>query len=615
MKMKNYFKFLSVAALAAAGLVGCSTSEVVPPDVIDPTGPNQPQVALTDPTYATFQIFADDAAFTRVSEFPRDPGSESVTINRLRLIIFDGVNDGAKLEKNELLAFGTPGANGAKTATVKVNSGNKKLFLIANETTTGTEPIGAALDRLTVGITTLATFRDSANLWDLAGGNGNWTAGNAYGSVPVYLRQNADPTTLPTGTGIGSLITPSFIFTNAFADSSSTKTLKASIDSLQSLQANGNVPDLNHFAIYVKRLVAKAATIYTGGDSVTTDGRGKLSNIEYTYRNVNRGVQIFDRIGGGTRQEWPVSAYYGNLDIPSYIGVVPAPKDPIYPHYWWRSGTYSAQWDVIAKGTTNPSANGIITTGMGVGAHYNYLTENQVNHDAGKTHVALKAKYSPIVPGTSDLDSIIAGKDYGTASSGNPLGLDRFSFNSTLGTFGGIIKVPYSLVNTVNGGTFWRVRSNYRTATSVVINDPITGTNPTGTAVVQAFPKDVLYADSVLAYKVHWLNSHTDLTGFTIVPNDTVQKYTNGLTYYRVNIRQKGTFNSNDPATYDDEYVLRNVAYQIGIKSFSDLGSPSLEDLDNDSGRGNNPTYVTAEIYVIPWKDAVSDTNVDPYWP
>jgi hypothetical protein len=90
-------------------------------------------------------------------------------------------------------------------------------------------------------------------------------------------------------------------------------------------------------------------------------------------------------------------------------------------------------------------------------------------------------------------------------------------------------------------------------------------------------------------------------------PNQ-IEKYAGGVSYYRVNIRHSGA------VLNQEEYVKRNTAYQVGLRSFSELGSPTIEDLYKNENREEvGPTYVTAEIAIIPWDQAITNTDVNPY--
>jgi hypothetical protein len=170
--------------------------------------------------------------------------------------------------------------------------------------------------------------------------------------------------------------------------------------------------------------------------------------------------------------------------------------------------------------------------------------------------------------------------------------------------------------------TFWRLHDKFfRTETGnlVVTGTDVGGVITNGTTL--DIPKDVLFlGDSTAILKVLYVIETGDTIGFGAADKaalrtnygEYVQKYVNGVCYYRLNIRQGGT--ALGAANVD--YVLRNNLYQAAITKFMELGSPSLEDLDDGSGnQDTSPTYVTAEFHVLEWVDAASSSEVPPWEP
>jgi hypothetical protein len=122
MKMKRFFKFLTVAAILAAGFTGCSSETPVGSE--DPTGvdPVGTPGARGSETYATFK-FVNEGAVTKASALGSDgSANEATTIANVRMTFFD--SDG-------LLEFDTIIAGGA-AATIKLTSGYKQLYVLTN---------------------------------------------------------------------------------------------------------------------------------------------------------------------------------------------------------------------------------------------------------------------------------------------------------------------------------------------------------------------------------------------------------------------------------------------------------------------------------------------------
>jgi hypothetical protein len=76
--------------------------------------------------------------------------------------------------------------------------------------------------------------------------------------------------------------------------------------------------------------------------------------------------------------------------------------------------------------------------------------------------------------------------------------------------------------------------------------------------------------------------------------------YTNGMTYYHVDIEHLGTAG----AKYG---VVRNHVYQIDIESINGYGSPFYSSLDfivdvPDYPEENDGSYVAAKINILSWK-------------
>ncbi|MDR1676049.1 MAG: hypothetical protein LBR86_06240, partial [Tannerella sp.] len=125
--MKRMFRFYVCAAILAAGFTGCTS---------DGEGPGpKPPVDASDvvegiPTYATFrfQVSGEDLSGRALTG---DAGgdSESTKVKDVRLLIYNAKDS---CEVNEIVTGGDPiwgSTNAPKSKTVRVTSGNKKIFV------------------------------------------------------------------------------------------------------------------------------------------------------------------------------------------------------------------------------------------------------------------------------------------------------------------------------------------------------------------------------------------------------------------------------------------------------------------------------------------------------
>jgi hypothetical protein len=125
---------------------------------------------------------------------------------------------------------------------------------------------------------------------------------------------------------------------------------------------------------------------------------------------------------------------------------------------------------------------------------------------------------------------------------------------------------------------------------------------------------NVFFTDKTLAYKTAYCIKNNSETGFDVNKTDELKwdgakgtgyitEYTGGMSYHRLNLGE-GSGTSFDPG------LRRNNLYNARITSFSGIGAPNLDDLNNDPDKPiGQKTHVTATITIAPWTVVASDTE------
>ncbi|MDR1937324.1 MAG: Mfa1 family fimbria major subunit [Tannerellaceae bacterium] len=580
MKMKRFFKFLTVAAILAAGFTGCS--EEIPVDPNTGPGPDvKPEAGA--PTYATFTFKVDGGAATKAIVTDEYGDGNTALFYNIRLLVFDYQADSTGICEADTLIGNTTLAQ-TQSATVLVRSGEKLLLVIANaggksaldaklrNSHSEGGPIVVSTDPTNpnYSATSFKTFMNTLNTVDLG-----------TGTPPAYVTDVSFSDLVLTGSSTTST-TNAMVFSNA-TDTAARRTLMPDIGKADS-ENNTNGVDKNHFIIYLQRTVGKVIAYYknsTGFPVPTGDGLGEISAVYYNVQNVNRAVNLFQ-----TREiappNKPIAPYFNLWNLPL---VQPedaeADSGAIFRPYYFRNHSPAYISHTLTYGSSLPASPSI------------YVTENATKetYNGAKTYLAIKATYTPVA---------------GTAFISGVTNFDKAAGQFTLAT--------EPSTNYIGQG-FWRLHGKYFSRA----DGPLQVT-PTGIAT--SIPEDVLFiggaADSIPIKKVLYVIETGDTIGFGVADKTTfllkdlgeyIQHYEAGVCYYRLNIRQGSVVGSN-------EYVLRNNWYQAAITGFEQLGSPSLEDLDDGSGtKETAPTYVTAEIRVLNWVPVDTETPVTPWEP
>ncbi|MDR2139496.1 MAG: Mfa1 family fimbria major subunit, partial [Tannerella sp.] len=546
------------------------------------------------PTYATFNfVVQEGGAGTRAMS--GDAGGESNAVNNLRMLIFKGSND--SIEAN---VYATGSA--LKSQTVKVSSGEKKIFIVANAG--GRSNLNAELSAFQPGSSTKGKVADLLGVIDLVA------------SEPSYLTATPYiPSTVPSGVpGLATLVdqTAGHVMTNAL-DNRCIKILNANVDSTDSntgapSAVTDNTNATNSITIGIQRTVAKVSTIYAASATSTVDGRGTLGGLKSVLQNVNRSLYLFQKFSGypipnplpNPLTSYPQSPYY------EYTA---APADTAK----WKNHYYSyPAGDLAAMATT-------------VGTSY-YLTENtqgDPNHYRGSvSYVAIQGQYFPKANSHPAVLNYIAGPARGTTAPYN----DSITFNAGTRVFTvKSTRYPAAAITTyATGAKLYQVRGMLGATgipDSMFFTDReaayfvawcINGGNPTAAPGAGGFdPSGTNYNKLPAGYTSPSATAeYTTITSLTYDKQTNnnpgaalVYEYDQGYTYYRVPL-----YNPNgSPKTG----VIRNHWYKVDVKAFKGIGETGLDDLNYppDTPEEQGQTFVTATITIDPWR--VVDVPVD----
>ncbi|MDR2775811.1 MAG: Mfa1 family fimbria major subunit [Tannerella sp.] len=598
--MKRMFKFFVYAAFLAVGITGCvSDGEGPAPNPggeVDPT-----KVVEGIPTYATFSFTVSEGDNSGTRALTAD-GGENANLTEIRLIIFKGtgVNDTCEVNQSVDLTYtgttGTPNVNIAKSKTVKVTSGQKRILVIANAKLNTT--LSAAVDEATGIIPRTTTFAQFATkIYDLEGTNGSMLS-----ALPTAAPANINALTTLVSSG-------GYIMSNAI-DGYSIKTLYANVDSTTS---NTGTPSAltdpnstsNTLQIAIQRAVAKARIMYNATAAATpvalsspktADSTGFIdaNTLKYTLLAVNRSLYLFQRFVSDNV-----------LTTPGASTGLPLSNYPVSPYYD-KLSTSSAQTE-FDKYFYNfsPIADWVTLSANATGVVSHYLTEN--THD-----VHMKGNASDFaIQGEFRVDTgyILINGAFAQPA-GTPTDSIRFS--------------PLTRTFTVPDA-FW-----YRGASAPYVVPAGTAAphygklyQLRGVAGANGLSDRIFFTDRLTAYKVAYIlnNGQGGAAGFDEanykrfpgIPADSLKydlqknsdpsraliaEYDHGTCYYAVRLEDPTAAAPNKTG------VKRNHAYTANITQFKGIGAPDLDDLNfpptdiTEAGE----TYITASITIDPWR-------------
>jgi hypothetical protein len=332
--MKRLFKFFTVAAIIAVGFTGCSSETPLgTEDGPDGSGVVKGRGAET---YATFRILEGTNAATRASNLASDGATnEATTISKIRLIFYDSDN---------LLEFDTLISSNVTTATVKLTSGSKQLYILTNETT---------------GINTLISGI------------------NQFGNFNGVLNLDASNDGIADLDNIGQLYGPQIVSnTTGAGPKGSEIVLTGNITETES--QDGTSP--NNITIELQRSVAKVFVSQSGPVSPQT----KILTIDSAAIIAHSGASA------PTYQLWNVLASHKPFQEIAGTQIRS-------PHYDAPVGT---DWGAIYARNTTPAftnATAIGTSPTPTADKAFYVTENtpQIPRSGNSTYAAIKTTATP----------------------------------------------------------------------------------------------------------------------------------------------------------------------------------------------------------------------------
>jgi hypothetical protein len=503
--MQKTFKYLVCAIALAVGFTNC-TKETM--DLGNKGNGNVDKEGTS--TYATFN-FVINGASTKASDMIND-SKETDKINDIRLIIF---KSGATTtcEVNEAYDTNSAAPNPwdtSKSKTVQLTSGKKRIFVIANAE--NQQGVKAALDAIVVGTTTINQFYDM--VYDL---------GKTLGKMGELVSE-----------------TSGFIMSNSISSKSSFE-LKGGIGLDESRTGN---EQQNNFKIEIQRAVAKAAVWYENASVLeTTDKVGKLTDLKYAIRNVNRAVYLFQK-------------FVSDM-------VDPANSVPNSPYYSLPTGTAVAVYDTIYYKDYKfiPVASASPTQKV-------YATENtsEVQRNATTTYASIEGVFLP------KKGMIVQSCKYNELTN---------SFNT----------VVTNATDATAGTTLYRL-VNVGTSTGITANIFFTD---------KQLAYKVAYCIDKKTETGFDINNISNLVWDETTGKGHIVEYENGKCYYRLNLGEGNGNNFNPGLKRNYGYNAKITSFAgLGMPKLEDL------DKDPDKPIGQK-THVTATISVAPWVNVNTD--------
>jgi hypothetical protein len=535
MKMKRLFNFFAIAAIIAVGLTGCSSEEPVGTGT-DPSNGQGPVVEGED-TYVTLNFNADDKPLTRGNV--SGDASETVDVNIIRVTVFDALD---KMEHDAEYS--------AATATFKLISGAKKLFILVNPTADINTKLGTVGSG--IGVTTLSEWNQEVSL------------------------DNASTPTNASIDKIGTLYA-SGDFTYSTLDNVSIALAPNVTEADSKLSTNSN-----NFTVNVYRTVAKMFVSQThpsgnpvvANKTITLDSTGIITTTTApTYRvmNVLASLYPFQKINGpDIVTPFAASlAAISSVEDPANDALVDAIANP----YFDRGGA-----TLVGVGTAPlPSGDIPIITGASAtpiaGQSY-YITENINGKKRATTFAVIKAQFTPTQ------------YHYITNATYNNTGEGRFS--QTIANTDASTGTTFYLLTKLPAATL---------VTGISANTIIVGSKALARKIVYHL-ENPTEADKGEATEANY--SSSVVTDAKL--NEYIGTYTSGWCYYRLNVGE-GAGSALKAG------VKRNYHYKMNIDAYNRLGAVSPADLLG-SGNNDEETWLTVTVNIIPWTVVTGSGNV-----
>ena len=347
--------------------------------------------------------------------------------------------------------------------------------------------------------------------------------------------------------------------------------------------------------IYVERIAAKVALTASGTVEGTTDifDTQKNSTPILSVGNSSE-IDVFVKLHG-----WELYNDYSNSTLLKNINTSWDVQElgltwndiPYYRCYWAQSQDADPNDSFSWKYSDNSFPT---EYGFGVGA-YTYCGENTNGADKG-TKVILKGQ---LMQKNQDntYSALELARWYGTEYAGNEA-LRTAVANS----------LKYTLFSSADGNEF--------TAITPADLECVAGTPGEGVKAYEVVfqlsstgeVKTWYQYSSANGYQAFDLNNNKTKANEYLATVEPALLYTNGQTYYFVDVEHLGTAG----AKYG---VVRNHVYQIEVKSIKGYGSPVYNGFSNIVTPPEYPTedeasYVAARINVLSWKVVKQGVNI-----
>lgn len=562
--MRKNILLVGAFTMATLALTACSNEELP----AESTG-NDGSTEIVEgmPTYARFTFKMDGVKKVRAIT---DAGTATEqNVKNIHVYVFNnGVFEASTTPTGEV----SNNSSGVfHSEVMKLTSGQKTILIVANKGGDWYSTPGEG--------TTLAAFQNQ--LMDLYSAPGRLVHPTSV-AIPRVGEgyKNLQGTDDPAANG--------YLMSNLL--SNSTFTLKPGIsqaDAERNNYGNEDPADYNHFEIALHRTTAKLQTTYTDEDALiykAVQGNdlshkvtvGTLTEPHFTVRNLPKQVYLFQ---------------HGDLVNPL--------KTPLYS--LTNTNSSWANFDVFDE----VNAPDLEVVAQGSTVHSLYIPENanETPVIGNTSYVLVKGVFKP----NRDLviTDVDANGDYVYGFHGNEDVIDVFTYAPAWGAE--IYAVPASVT-----GDSDRMQHGMKTTLKAYLvrtglkmyigKDETTPGFDANTGKNIYYSIDTGLKEGIYNTLVIYKNiQKEDKNGYDKTPVETVKylQYTNGITYYRINI-QDNTYPENNNLYYS---VARNNLYKVNVKSISGIGYPNEGDVTVDPETPiSQKTYMQAHISVEEWK-------------
>ena len=356
-----------------------------------------------------------------------------------------------------------------------------------------------------------------------------------------------------------------------------------------------NSEDFNNFEIPLYRVTAKLQTTYTadaltyeavlGNDLSKKVEVGTLTNPTFTVRNLPKDVYLFK---------------HGNTNFPL--------QTPLYD----KTHTNSTWADFNLFDEINEPTLAVTLSTETPNTMYIPENANAVPVIGNTSYVLVRGTFVP------NRKHVITDVDeHGDYVYGFATGTDNISVFTYAPEWGAeIYAVPANITDNDKRVTHgmnttlkaYLVKANLKQYIGSTADSPVYDgiTDKYIYYSVAAGAKSGIYNTVVISKNVQQANK-TDYDA-TVVETVKYLQYTNGVTYYRINI-QDNSYLDNNNLYYS---VTRNNFYKVNVKSISGIGYPNDSDVTvTPENPISQKTYMQAHISVEPWNEVKQEADLN----